>query len=70
MGVQTSFERISEDVRYGTSVGIFTFVNAELLRAHIDRDFETYARIYTAGHWGEAPCPSGSGLYRHINPSY
>jgi predicted permease len=31
----------------GLSVGMFSFLNAQILRAHVDRDFESYARIYT-----------------------
>jgi hypothetical protein len=31
----------------GLSVGIFSYVNAALLRAHVDRKFESYARVYT-----------------------
>src|SRR5262249_21240927 len=32
----------------GISAGVFTYYNAEFLRAHVDKDFDSFAQVYSA----------------------
>jgi predicted permease len=32
----------------GISTGVFTYYNAEFLRAHVDKDFDSFVRVYSA----------------------